>query len=103
MTAKAVAAVQADAGLSQVGIVGPATRAWFWKRCGGEGWNQNFSASPTSGTAPLSVNFQRFGIGSDCFSIDFADGISGPMSVACLTNADFGGATTNPPFVQTGN
>src|SRR3990167_3028429 len=27
MTAKAVAAVQADAGLSQVGIVGPATRA----------------------------------------------------------------------------
>src|SRR3989344_8754705 len=71
MTAKAVAAVQADAGLSQVGIVGPATRAWFYKRCGGEGWNQNFSASPTSGPAPLSLNFQMSGRGNDSYSIDF--------------------------------
>src|SRR3989344_526066 len=96
MTAKAVAAVQADAGLSQVGIVGPATRAWFWKRCGGEGWNQNFSASPTSGTAPLSVNFQMSGRGNDSYSIDFGDGISGPMTVACLSNADVAGGTNNP-------
>jgi len=57
MTAKAVSAVQADAGISQVGIVGPATRAWFYRRCGGGGWNQNFTASPTSGAAPLSVTF----------------------------------------------
>src|SRR3989338_9585624 len=82
MTAKAVAAVQADAGLSQVGIVGPATRAWFWKRCGG-GWNQSFTASPTDGPAPLGVNFRypySSNTSSGTYTVEFGDGTSGQMT-----------------------
>lgn len=51
MTARAVAAFQAQEGLSQVGIVGPQTRAAFARRCGRG--NQTFTASPSSGTAPV--------------------------------------------------
>ncbi|MEK7601421.1 MAG: peptidoglycan-binding protein [Patescibacteria group bacterium] len=85
-TAQAVTAVQADAGISQVGIVGPATRAWFYKRCGGGGWNQNFSASPTSGTAPLTVGFTASNLDKaswstpGSYSVEFGDGTSGQMS-----------------------
>ena len=85
MTARAVAAVQADAGLSQVGIIGPATRAWFWDRCGG-GWHRNFSASPNSGPAPLAVVFRATAIPNTSvgsYSIDFGDGTSGQMIAPC--------------------
>ncbi|OGG54581.1 hypothetical protein A2764_00110 [Candidatus Kaiserbacteria bacterium RIFCSPHIGHO2_01_FULL_55_79] len=79
-TARAVAATQAEAGLDQVGIVGPQTRAWIYKRCGGGGWNQNFSASPTSGPAPLAVTFTAGNMNSTGeYSIDFGDGTSGSV------------------------
>ncbi|MDO8514241.1 MAG: peptidoglycan-binding protein [bacterium] len=57
MTAQAVAKFQANEGLSQVGSVGPQTRAAFARKCG-VGNSQNFSASPTSGAAPLTVTFK---------------------------------------------
>lgn len=79
VTAKAVGALQADAGIAQVGIVGPATRDWFWRRCGGGGWNQNFSASPTSGQAPLAVTFTANTNAKGEYSIDFGDGTSGSV------------------------
>src|SRR3989338_11222234 len=108
MTAKAVAAVQADAGLSQVGIVGPATRAWFYKRCGGGGWNQNFIASPTSGTAPLQVVFNARsapGVSVSSYSVDFGDGDSEPMfnnapqPYAASTGLDY---SSQPPVTPMG-
>ena len=86
LTARAVAAFQAEEGLSQVGIVGPQTRAAFARRCG---WgNQNFTASPTSGKAPLQVNFSTNlgSLGTSAYSIDFGDG---------QTGADFMIATTD--------
>ena len=80
ITAKAVVATQAEAGLDQVGIVGPQTRAWIYKRCGGGGWNQNFSASPTSGPTPLAVTFTAGNMNSTGeYSIDFGDGTSGSV------------------------
>ncbi len=82
-TANAVAAFQGEEGLSPVGIVGPMTRAAFARRCG---WgNQNFSASPTSGKAPLAVAFSVSGkLSSDVeksYTIDFGDGASGPVAI----------------------
>src|SRR3989344_848455 len=74
MTAKAVAAFQADEGLTQVGIVGPQTRAAFARRCG---WGKDtFSASPTSGPAPLAVSFRFTGEdgNSSRYMLVFGDG-----------------------------
>ena len=78
MTARAVAAFQGEEGLTQIGIVGPMTRAAFARRCG---WgNQNFSASPKSGQAPLSVSFSSWGRKDGNYSIDFGDGSNGAMT-----------------------
>lgn len=83
-TARAVAAFQADEGLSQVGIVGPQTRAAFARRCG---WGKGtFSASPTSGVAPLTVYFNATAAqntSSGNYSIDFGDGTSEQMIAPC--------------------
>lgn len=79
ITARAVASFQGSEGLAQVGIVGPQTRAAFAKRCGWDANNSlNFSAAPTSGTAPLSVTFTSNTAGT----INFGDGTSGEQS--CL-------------------
>ena len=95
-TARAVTAVQADAGLSQIGIVGPATRAWIYKRCGGGGWNQNFSASPTSGQAPLAVHFWATVSGGE-YKVDFGDGTSGGLSGGwCPPNPAMGAPCSAP-------
>ncbi|MEK7093432.1 MAG: peptidoglycan-binding protein [Patescibacteria group bacterium] len=62
------------------GLVGPGTRAWLLKRCGGGGGNQNFSASPTSGKAPLAVTFTASFItraNASNYSVDFGEGYSG--------------------------
>src|SRR3989344_4684953 len=98
MTAKAVSAVQADAGISQVGIVGPATRAWFYKRCGGGGWNQNFTASPASGAAPLYVLFKTnvqlpgpYIADANSYKIVFGDGQE--QRLTCVSSM----MTTNNP------
>ncbi|MFA7309657.1 MAG: peptidoglycan-binding protein [Candidatus Paceibacterota bacterium] len=69
------------------GAVGPATRAWIVRWCGGGGNNnQNFSASPTSGQSPLAVNFGVTGAPATDFSskdytIDFGDGTSGQFTI----------------------
>ncbi|MBI5457781.1 PKD domain-containing protein [Candidatus Kaiserbacteria bacterium] len=88
VTARAVAAAQADAGLEQVGIVGPQTRAWIYRRCGGGGTVINdtfFSAVPTSGPAPLSVTFRTNVVNDlDSYSIEFGDGTNGPLQNNCL-------------------
>ena len=80
MTAKAVAVFQAEESLSQVGFVGPQTRAAFARRCG---WgNQNFSASPTSGQAPLTVTFRTTtspSTNNGTFTVDFGDGTTGEI------------------------
>ena len=53
------------------GAVGPATRAWIAQWCNGN--NPNFSASPTSGPAPLTVQFSAR-IQATEYSLDFGDG-----------------------------
>ena len=73
-TARAVTAVQADAGLSQIGIVGPATRMDLQALRRG-GWNQNFSASPTSGQAPCRT---RATVSGGEYKVD-GDGTSRPL------------------------
>src|SRR3989338_10789322 len=82
VTEQAVNAIQAEAGIAQVGMVGPQTHAWISGRCGGGGWNQTFSASPTSGAAPLQVVFNARsapGVSVSSYSVDFGDGVSEPM------------------------
>lgn len=59
------------------GTVGPRTRAKIASVCGGGTIYANFSASPTFGTAPLSVRFSYIpGAMADAFryQIDFGDG-----------------------------
>lgn len=83
-TQTAVQKVQAQNGIvasgdpttTGFGAVGPNTRAWFAKHCGSG--NQNFSASPVSGPAPLAVQF-RSTVGG---TIDFGDGTTGTMNSA---------------------
>lgn len=58
MTAANVAAFQRDQNIYPVtGGVGPLTRAAIARLCNGGGVTTTFSASPTTGTAPLAVHF----------------------------------------------
>ncbi len=87
MTAGAVRAFQGSEGLSQVGTVGPQTRAAFARRCGGgesretppgpPATSLDFSAYPATGSVPLKVNFTSRISGADF--IDYGDGSSGRM------------------------
>ena len=100
MTAKAVAAFQADEGLSQVGIIGPMTRAAFARRCGWGDHNSTFSASPTSGAAPLTVNFNYpADNGNDLaqYAVSFGDGTSGQMQFIVPPCAPPGPGIMVPP------
>src|SRR3989344_1799280 len=54
------------------GAIGPTTRAWIARWCGGNSSNE-FSASPTSGAAPLTVGFMG-SIKAQNYSLDFGDG-----------------------------
>ena len=58
------------------GVLGPKTREFFRVRCGGGGGTPPqqvfFSASPSAGTAPLSVTFSVRGTGP--FTINFGEG-----------------------------
>lgn len=57
------------------GAVGPQTRTAFLRRCGGGGGtSQSFSASPTFGSAPLTVVFRTDVMNNlDAYFIDFGD------------------------------
>lgn len=67
------------------GVLGPMTRAWFWKWCGGV--RDDFSASPTSGSAPLTVSFSAKTKGAGTYYLDFGDGSSKtlePLAGICV-------------------
>lgn len=63
---------QREQGLPSFGIVGSLTRAKIASVCGGNTLG-NFSASPTSGAAPLAVQFTVGGNGG-IYTVDFGDG-----------------------------
>jgi PKD repeat protein len=74
-----------DASSTGWGVVGPASRGWLLKWCRGSGSGGNggggisggnFSASPTSGAAPLTVNFSSTVAGD----VNFGDGSTGTMA-----------------------
>jgi PKD repeat protein len=60
-----------DASSTGFGTVGPATRRWISRHCS-VGGDQNFSASPTSGAAPLAVTFRITTSGGNYY-LDFGD------------------------------
>lgn len=67
----------------------------------GGGSSQTFSASPTSGQAPLSVNFQYSHSKDDSYSIDYGDGAKGALQhfeTPCMPGSKctgyFGGSHT---------
>jgi peptidoglycan hydrolase-like protein with peptidoglycan-binding domain len=76
ITRAAVVQFQQDNGLAMVGNVGPLTRAKIKAfSCGGT--SQGFSATPTSGSAPLNVVFTASASNVTSSYIDFGDGTSG--------------------------
>jgi peptidoglycan hydrolase-like protein with peptidoglycan-binding domain len=83
ITAAAVAHWQTSEGIDSIGIIGPISREHIMGWCGNASPtpSQNFSASPTSGAAPLMVTFATsVGIGDADPSIDFGDGQQGAMT-----------------------
>ncbi len=61
----------------------------------------NFSASPTSGTAPLTVRFSVRAPGRDFYSINYGDGTSGTMHENPVTNGGVcTGDSCNPYLIE---
>lgn len=83
LTQSYVIKFQQETGLPSYGIVGTLTRAKIAEVCGGPIPSATFSASPTSGPAPLDVGFSARGSGP--YSIDFGDGQSASMQVTAGT------------------
>jgi len=80
LTQQALVQFQLQEGISPIGILGPLTRGAFARRCGTI--SQNFSASPTFGSAPLSVNFNYVPSDDSAqYHIEFGDGQGQLMSV----------------------
>ncbi len=79
MTMQAVAKWQASEGVSPAGSVGPMSRERIRYWCGGGKGTLN--ASPTSGKAPLAVNFTYSPVSDDNgrYYIEFGDGQGQPM------------------------
>lgn len=63
------------------GAVGPRTRTKMASLCGGGNVSANFSAYPTSGDAPLTVNFSYPGPNSGTYSMEYGDGNLGTMTL----------------------
>jgi peptidoglycan hydrolase-like protein with peptidoglycan-binding domain len=93
LTLRAVMTFQTAHSLPSTGFVGPLTRAVISQNCGTQ-ISTNFSATPTSGSAPLSVDFAATGLkGGGQYIIDYGDGAnSGAISAinVCM------GTTSNP-------
>lgn len=103
LTAAAVTKFQAREGLSQVGIVGPLTRAALTWRC--EHPNKSFSASPTSGPAPLQVHFSAGRLHSTgTYIVYFGDGTnSGPLQIpSALCAGECAGLDTDHTYTSAG-
>lgn len=89
LTQTAVGHWQAEGGVAAsgsagYGIFGPLSRAFFIRSCGSVTQSQNFTATPLSGSAPLTVQFtstapQGTNIGT---AINFGDGSSGTLAFA---------------------
>jgi hypothetical protein len=80
LTLKAVMAYQSANNLPSTGYVGPLTRALIVRHCGTQ-TTTNLSATPASGSSPLSVSFSGTGLkGGSQYIIDYGDGSnSGPL------------------------
>lgn len=96
-TLRAVQRWQARAGIvssgdpetTGYGFIGPKTRAAMMASCKGTRPQQGaLKASPTSGPAPLTVNFSARSSDGGTYTIDFGDGASGEMIAPC--SMDFG-------------
>ncbi len=77
LTLKAVIAFQAAHGVPATGYVGPLTRASIQQHCGPvtSSTDTTLSATPTSGSAPLSVDFSGSGLtGGNQYIIAYGDG-----------------------------
>ncbi len=97
VTAQAVARWQAAEGVQAVGAFGPLSRSRLLAWCnlpnqGGGSSTERFSASPTSGSAPLAVTFSTWLSGfrpsSIYYTIDFGDGTS-ERAADCYAPADW--------------
>ncbi|MEK7601675.1 MAG: peptidoglycan-binding protein [Patescibacteria group bacterium] len=89
MTEAAVQKLQAQNGIVSSGdhattgwgAIGPNTRAWIARWCNGN--NPNFSASPRSGSAPLTVTFRTTttpATNDGTYTVEFGDGTTGAIT-----------------------
>src|SRR3989344_3248092 len=90
ITAQAVGQLQVSLGIvsspsdNAYGLMGPRTRAAIG--CATTPPNTTFSASPTSGSAPLAVNFNATGLSNSQYIIEYGDGQnSGLQTATCAT------------------
>ncbi|MES2225728.1 MAG: peptidoglycan-binding protein [Patescibacteria group bacterium] len=77
ITRKAVIAFQSANGVPATGYVGPLTRAFIQRHCSPNSFPTDtpLSATPTSGSAPLSVDFSGSGLtGGNQYVIEYGDG-----------------------------
>ncbi|MBI5456734.1 peptidoglycan-binding protein [Candidatus Kaiserbacteria bacterium] len=114
MTEKYVIKFQQEQGLPVFGLVGPMTRAKIAEVCGGiispsnaaseanpvlvfpprritsdtNSFSNSFSASPMSGSAPLTVTFSMTQYGARSLLIDFGDGAVQKTDDSCLVGPD---------------
>lgn len=86
-TEAAVKRFQKQKNISQTGFVGPLTRAAMKAVCGGGSGTSStpykFTATPASGTAPLSVAFSASSVETltgVTYTVDFGDGSKGDMN-----------------------
>lgn len=92
LTSEAVRRWQAAQGVDAVGIIGPKTRERIRVWCGGAHQNtERFNATPTRGSAPLTVMFETWLSGfrtpNVSYTIDFGDG-SSERAADCVAPAD---------------
>lgn len=102
-TRDALAKWQLQQGLEGVGVVGPMTRESIRARCGY--WNA-LSVSPTSGAAPLSVNFTyRPSEENGQYYIEYGDGTGEQMTtrqIYCIKAPCISPATATHVYVRAG-
>lgn len=92
LTEAAVKQWQSAHGIEPLGIVGPKTRAAITASCSGTPGGVTFSATPTSGNAPLAVAFKYSTGGSGGHTIDFGDGRVASFS-QCAQTASYPSTT----------
>ncbi|MBA3733364.1 peptidoglycan-binding protein [Patescibacteria group bacterium] len=98
ITKSAVANWQSSNGLPAVGIVGPRTRAMMPMYKCWENTNVNFSATPTTGAAPLAVTFSANNLtGGNQYIVEYGDGTnSGPLTAVNVCMSIVGNQTGCP-------